>query len=97
MYLNPVMVEKSSVIRIVLHIITVMLKLKRKKFKDIPLNIKGIVRELKHKRRSVMPNEKDFDFSLIVEDCESSDGQKRHQYFTAKENESKAKPEIIQK
>jgi hypothetical protein len=92
------MVEKSGTIRVMLHIIIVMLKLKRKKFKDIPINIQGIIRELRHKqRRYVMSNEKDFDFSLIVNDCESSDGQKRHQYFTAEENESKAKPETIQK
>lgn len=42
-----------------------------------------------------MSNEKDFDFSLIVDDCESSDGQKRHQYFTAKENETTQKHLVL--
>lgn len=33
-----------------------------------------------------MSNEKDFDFSLIVNDCESSDGQVRHLYFKSFED-----------
>ena len=98
MYLNPVMIERSSAIRIVLHITIALFKLKRKKFRDIHLNIQGIIRELKHtqqQRRFIMPeNTKDFDFSLIINDVESSDGQTRHQYFEANETETE---EISQK
>lgn len=95
MFLNPVSVQQSKTIRIILHVMVILLKLKRKQFKNIPCNIQGIFRELKHKPGGNMDNTQEFDFSLIVDDCESSDGQKRHQYFETKETEPE--PETIQK
>jgi hypothetical protein len=94
------MFEKSGTMRIVLHVIIVLLKLKRKQFGNIPMNLKGIIREMYHIniRRHNMPSDKNnFDFSLIVDDCESSDGQKRHQYINAKETKTETVPETIQK
>jgi hypothetical protein len=98
MYLNPVVFEKSGTMRIVLHVIIVLLKLKRKQFRNIPMNLEGIFREVYHiKIRRHNVSKENFDFSLIVDDCESSDGQKRHQYINAKETKTETEPETIQK
>lgn len=39
----------------------------------------------------------DFDFSLIVSDTESSDGQSRYQHINNKETKTKTEPETTQK